>query len=71
MVAQEWEYMFVTIRYNQAGQAPSQATFQVNNAPAGTTAQSAVEFFNELGKQHWELTAADNVNSYVFKRPIE
>lgn len=59
---QQWEYMMV---YTDGTEVVA-----VNQEKLRKPFLKSIEYFNQLGREGWELVAVMNVSTAVFKRPL-
>lgn len=59
---QQWEYMMV--------HTDGTEVVAVNQEKLRKPFLKSIEYFNQLGREGWELVAVMNVSTAVFKRPL-
>ena len=59
---QQWEYMMVHTERTEV--------VAVNQEKLRKPFLKSIEYFNQLGREGWELVAVMHVSTAVFKRPL-
>jgi hypothetical protein len=70
----KWEYFEVQVIYASSENLDEVSSIIANGAPVFTDSKkpaSLFVYFNQLGKEGWELVIGETNNKFYFKRPSE